>query len=403
MIGTFLANNGISMAVYQPDIDPVVGSYTPRYLLVDDKFIKKMQSYSHELSNDWGYKSISLTIGGSQTYLDDWYEKGIGRHIEVYNTAGQVIIAGFVNRVTLTSGTMQASRGPLIDVCNRASVIYTPIIDTSVAPPITGAEKSTVIAEDDDSQAKYGILEKVLSGGQLLDDGTTDEAEDYRDRYLDENREPDTGDKGISIGNNGDPAIQLEILGYYAWLDLYIYSAITTGTTTISAKMQAVLGADPNGIISTDYSDIETNNLLTAAYDNDNRTAKTIIEEMVQRGNDTTDERRIFGVFDNQKVVYRTIPDDFTYYYKISSRNQYIRLYSGGENGAIVKPWDVQAGKWLFIGDFLPGRFTDTTNKKDDPRAMFIESVSFSAPHGLSINGIGVSELPQYLAKLGVK
>jgi hypothetical protein len=156
-------------------------------------------------------------------------------------------------------------------------------------------------------------------------------------------------------------------------------------------------------VISADFVGIEPNALLVANYDNDNRTAKTIIEEMVKRGNDTTDDRRIFGIFERQKAVYQTIPSEFEYYYKLSSRNQAIRRFRGGENGEIVKPWDVQAGKWLFIGDFLPGRFTDMTNKKDDPRAMFIESVSFSAPYGLSINGIGVSELAQYLAKMGVK
>ena len=402
MIGNILASQGVSVMAFDPFINPTAGTYNPRGQVADKNIVDKIQSYGHELANDWGYKSISITLGGTQNAIDDWYENGIGRHIEVYNSAGQLICSGFVNRVTVTSSTLQASRGPLIEVCNRASVMYTPIIDVSVAPPLTGAEKSTVIAENNNSQRKYGIIEKVLSGGQLLDDGTTDEAENYRDRYLDETREPSMGDKGISLGNSGNPAVQLEIIGYYAWLDLYIYSSIVTGVTTVSAKMQTVLASDPNGIFSTNYLGLETNNLLTPNYDNDNRTAKAIIEEMIKRGNDTDDTRRIFGIFENQKAIYRTIPDEFTYYYKLSSRNQNIRIYGGGERGAIVKPWDVQAGKWLFIGDFLPGRFTDTSNKKDDPRSMFLESVSFSAPFGLSLNGIGISELAQYLAKLGV-
>lgn len=402
-LANFVKQSGISIFAYRPTIDPSAGTYIVRGQIIDNKVVEKLQSYSHELSNDGGYKSCSITLGGSQSYLDEWYENGIGRHIDVYSSGGVPIWQGFVNRITQTTNTLQASRGPLIDICNRASVVYTPIIDTSVAPPITGVEKSTIIAEDTNSQSKYGIIEKVLSGGQLLDDGTTNEAEDYRDRFLDENREPDTSDKGISLGNSGDPAIQLEILGYYAWLGLYIYSSVTTGTTTVSAKMQTILGADPNGIFSTNYSNIEANNLLVTNYDNSNRTAKTIIEEMFKRGNDTTDERRIFGVFENQRIYYNTIPSDFTYYYKLSNRDQNIRLFKNGESGAVIQPWDVMPGKWLFIGDFLPGRFTNSTNKKADPRAMFIESVSFTAPHGLSLNGIGVSELPQYLAKLGIK
>lgn len=393
---------GISIVAYDPVINPAAALYTVRGQIADSNLMRRIQTYSHELNNEWGYKSIGITLAGPQWYLDEWYENGLGRHIEVYNAAGETIITGFVNQVSLTASTLQASRGPLLDLCNRASVVYTPIIDVSVAPPITGAEKSTVIAENDQSQERYGIIEKVLSGGQLLDDGTTDEAEDYRDRYLDENKEPSTSDKGISLGNTGQPAIQLEIIGYKAWLDLFIYASVATGTVTVSSKLQTVIGADPNGVFSTDYGQIEANALLTQSYDNNNRTAGMIISEMVKRGNDTDDTRRIFGVFDQQKIVYKSIPTEFTYYYKIGSRDQNIRLYEGGESGGIVQPWDLQAGKWLFIGDFLPGRFTDKVNKKDDPRAMFLESVAFSAPYGVSLNGIGLNELPQWLAKLGV-
>ena len=403
MIGGFFRQNGISIVAYNPSINPSAGTYIPRFEVADGNLISKIQSYSHEKDNEFGYKTISITLGDQRAKLDDWYENGIGRHIEVYNEAGEIIHAGFVNRVTLTSNAMQASRGPLIDICNRCSVMYTPITDTSVSPPLTGAEKSTIIADDVDSQFKYGIIEKVLSGGQLLDDGTTDEAEDYRDRFLNENREPNTGDKGLSIGNSGDTAIQLEILGYYAWLDLYIYSTITTGTIIVSNKIISAISSDPNGIFSTDYSFIETNNLLTAAYDNENNTAKTVIENLVSRGNDTDDNRRIFGVFERETIKYSTIPDEFEYYYSLSSRDQNIRVYNSGNGGQIVRHWNIEPGKWLFISDFLPGRFTDITNKKDDPRAMFIESISFSAPHGVSLNGVGINELPQYLAKLGVK
>jgi len=402
-IGSFFSQKGISISAFDPAIDPAGGTYNPTYQPFDKSLTHRLQSYSHDKDAVWGYKSISITITGELLgYLDKWYDEGLGVHVEAYDQSGRVIVAGFVNRITLESGTISASRGPLIDLCNRCSVIYTPILDVSVSPPLTGAEKSTVIVDDDPSQQKYGIIEKVLSGGQLLDDGTTDEAEDYRDRYIDENREPGTGDKTLSFGNSGNATIQLEILGYYAWLNLYIYSTIATGTTTISAKMQSVLGADPNGIFSTNYSEIETNNLLTMAYDNDNRTAQAIIERMVERGNDTDDRRRIFGIFDRQRAVYKTIPDEFDYLYKVSSRDQKIRRYGTGDAGAVVEPWNVDAGKWLFLGDWLPGRLTSTINKKDDPRAMFLDSVSYSAPYGLSLNGIGISELSQYLAKLGV-
>lgn len=407
MVGYTMRQQGISISVYDPKIDPTAGSYNPRGQLVDSQLVTKVQSYSHELANNWGWKSIMITLGGPPSYLDSWYESGIGRHIEVYDSSGEIITAGFVNRVTVTSNTMRASRGPLIEVCNRCSVVYTPIIYfQNVTPPIMGTEKSTTIAEKDDSQLKYGIIEKVVSGGQLRDETQftgINEAENLRDKYLEEHQEPDMGDKSFSLGNMNDPAITLEILGYYAWLDLYIYNQSTVGSYTwVSEVMKIVLTADPNGIFSTNYNEIEQNTLLALRYQNDNKTAQSILKEFINQGNDVDDQRRIFGVFEDQKIRYNTIPSTFEYYYKISGKNQNIRQYTTGEDGAIIKPWNVQAGKWMFISDFLPGRFTDTDNKKSDPRAMFIENVNFSAPFGLSVNGIGISELAQYMAKLGV-
>jgi hypothetical protein len=83
----------------------------------------------------------------------------------------------------------------LLDVGNRISVVYTPILDATVDPPVVGVRQPTAIAEDSDSQDRYGIVEKVLSGGTCFQA----DAERYRDTFLAENALPQTGET-LAIG-----------------------------------------------------------------------------------------------------------------------------------------------------------------------------------------------------------
>ena len=51
--------------------------------------------------------------------------------------------------------------------------------------------------------------------------------------------------------------------------------------------------------------------------------------------------------------------------------------------------------------DFLPGMVAPT-DLYEDPRAMFIEGVTFAAPGDLSVRGGNLETLPQVLAQLGL-
>jgi hypothetical protein len=71
---------------------------------------------------------------------------------------------------------------------------------------------------------------------------------------------------------------------------------------------------------------------------------------------------------------------------------------------SIIKPWDVLPAEYLFYPDFLVGRHPPITTETlgTDPRAGFIETVSFRAPYDLSVNGIKLSNVDQVLAKRGI-
>jgi len=398
MVSSHKQSRNLSISVFQPAIDPGAGTYNPKGSLIADNLGFLFDTYSHTKNTTAGHDRFSLKLAVTDSQLDMWYETGLGRFVQVYDHAQNQLIGGFVNRVTISSAFLNASIGQLLDIDNRVSVLYSPK-DVTTYPPISGVTTETTIAEDADSQEKYGILEAVLSGGTILDDGTTNWADVIRDKHLDEFRFPNKTDKGVELGGETTPVVTLEVLGYYHFLKKFVFSSAVAATTSLGAQLQTILGADPNGVISTDYSEIEANALLVPQQEDRSRLAATIIKELVTLGNDIDDTRRIFGIYHDQKAKYFTMPGVFEYEISLRDPTQQVHEYGDGPR---VEPWNVLPGKWLFITDFMIGRVPPNTELKNDPRAMFIESVTYTAAEGLSMNGIKASEIPQLLARIGM-
>jgi len=222
---------GISVLIYTP---AAIG--TPKFIArIDDR----LSAYSHDISAIGGYASASIALLSDINDLEFWLKDGLGCHVEVYNTYGQQIWEGFVNMVSLITGGFSIERGPLVDIVNRVSVEYTPIIDPDSSTPTTGTQTETVIAEDAASQAKYGIIERIVSGGTLLDDGITNDAEYVRDAFLEENREARSSHEiSLTPGDGGEIILNLECRGYMDWLDLYVYNDVLSfpiGASTSSS------------------------------------------------------------------------------------------------------------------------------------------------------------------------
>jgi hypothetical protein len=379
--------------VWKPTI--VVGtSYTPRGEVIHDKFQWFISSYQHESVVNGGWWAASITFETTQDEGEDWLEVGLNRHIEVCNPGADVVWEGFVNQVTLSLGTLSAVRGPLIDVSNRVSVVYSPILDATVAPPIEGSETTTTIADDADSQLAYAILEEVIGGGSLLDDGVTDDAVLLRDTYLAENKDPQTGED-LNIGGTGTPTVTIDLLGYVHRFGKWGYSETTAATIQVATKIQNVITADPNGMFSTDYSRIDANAVLTSQYDDDNRKAMDVLDSLVSLG-DASNNRYSLGVYANRQVIYAVAPTVAKYQHAIGSNAFQVITFS---NEDPVDPWDIVPAQWTYLNDFLVGRDIATT-LRDDPRYVFIESVRFTAPIAVNLQGGKVSRLPQLLARL---
>jgi len=393
---------GLSISAFRPTIDTSTPGYDPTGTLITDQLGQQADSYSHQIEANGGYWSAQIVLSAQRQVLESWFSQGLNRHIEVYGPELSKVWEGFVNQITYSAGTLTAVTGPVVQIANRASVTYTPILDATTTPPTLGVQQSTTIADDDDSRALYAVLEAVLSQGQLLDDGVTDVAEQVRDTYLAENAWPQNSED-IGLGNTAQPSITLDCLGYVHRLAHYVVQDTTAATVQISnnagtGKLQYAIAADPSGMFPATYNQMDNNAFLTSRYENSNRMAWDVITELVGIG-DANDARHTFGVYDDRIAIYAAMPADFAYQHRIGDAGMRFERYGSNQE---IMPWLVRPAHWSFLPDFLVGKVTPTTMRRD-PRAIFIESVQYSAPWGLQINGSKTGRLDQMLAKLGMR
>lgn len=353
---------------------------------------EQINTYTHVIAALGGYLTATIDLAGSINELEEWLSLGLGRHVEVYNEAHQVIFEGFANAIQYNAGGVTITRGPLTEVANRVTVEYTPYDPNAKS---RGAKTLTPAANDARSQALYGIWPAVVNGGEI----TPDEALQLRDTYLAEERYPRTS-QTLDVMGVGQPKLTLTVTGYGAWSEHYTYAnAAGTGTVNLSAKLIAILAASPNPIYSTDTSQITANTLqVPAATDtSSNEDGWAAIRELVALG-DVNDTRYTFGWYAGRRAVYAPVPAAVEYLYRLSGKSGEIETMTGGR----ILPWNALPGRWLFCADLLVGRSQTGLAIRDDPRNMFIESLTYTAPAGLAFTGGPVATLAQKIARLGL-
>lgn len=370
---------------------------------IDIPFTHEVLSYQHNIDIDGGFKDAKIELMVSRSRGLEWLAAGVAGHVVVTGPASDVIFEGFINTIKYDYGGFSVSIGPLLDVCNRVSVVYTPYVDISVDPPETGEATETTIAEDTDSQHWYGIQEEIVSGGTLVDDATvggggTNEAEEIRDAYLEENKIPPV-EHDFSTGGEAEVKITLTLEGYYRFFERYIYNSSATGYLQIPTKIQNIIAADPNSLFSSNYDHINDDTeflLLSKANETDNRTAQDILEEMVSLGT-ANDEKTYIAVYEDRVVYYDKVGSEVAYSYIIQD-NQYrlTDIY-----GNTIEPWNIRPGGLVRFSDAMPVSHSAPT-AREEIGVMLITGVSYQAPLEFRLRGTRLSRVKQLLAKKGI-
>jgi len=371
---------GLSIVIYEPLARG--GQRVKRF--------STLQDYTHSLAANGGFDKMSFSISDDRLSLDEWLENGVGRHVEVYNQAADLVWEGFINKVSGTLGAQTVSVGALTEMANRVSALYTPI-DYSTSPPTVGSETITTIAENLVSQARYGIIEAVITAGRMTDA----DAELVRDTYLQEMAHP-ASESQLAVGSSANTIITLECLGYWYWANLYVFNSTTTGSTQVDTRIEAIINGNPNaGMYGT--PSIDTNNAIIPEQEENDKTAMTHIKELLALGG-ANDQRYTLGFYEHRQAQYRELPTEPYYKIRLSDSGQRIQTYQG----ALVYPWDVRPAQWLFISDALIGRYSDHNELYEDPRYLFIEQVDYTAPWQVNISGSRVGTFSQLMARYGL-
>ena len=355
---------------------------------------QQIHKYWHVIEAVGGFWSAQFTIRGGRALMDDWLQDGLGRHIEVYDHSLSCIWEGFANKLTVNYGPLAATRGPLLDAANRVDLVYSAITYDEEDNPIVGTRVNTGVENNTDSQALWGIIPKVLSTGGV----DAADALNIRDSYLENHNLPATG-KEYRSDASSETSVTVDCLGYVHWLN-WPYNNGLAGEDDADVKILDVLGDTPNiAWLIYNTSHVSANLLHVPMWEDEDNLAWSVIKDVVARGG-TSQERWLFGIYAGMEAYYEAAPTTVEYQQRLSQSRPKVE-FAGGDQVYEIFPWNVMPGKWLMFPDFLIGQAAEF-NLRDDPRAMFIEQVKFTAPNDLYLKGGTVDTTDALIAQLGL-
>lgn len=336
----------------------------------------QLSSYSHTIAVDGWFKSASVSFTANMKDIGLWVSSGLGHHIEVYNFSGELIWEGFVNKVNVDFSSLTVSL-ECVGYITYLEYVYTNTATSS-----------------------YTLREKVIDVLVAEPNGVI--STDYA--YIETNTlsvfEEETGNKSglqiikdlIALG--GDSNNNRRIFGLREGRKLFIEE--------IASDIE-YLSPVPTSIATGPLTSITNQAAVTykhPVYD---------IELETEQANDT-DSQDKYGIFSKRisggevsAANATSIRDTWINENKNPETSQTVSgdVTVTDTNGNVIDPWNILPGKWLEF-TALPASIEKSSELREDPRSMYIESVQFSAPTTISLTGSKVATIPQKLAKLGL-
>lgn len=345
----------------------------------DDSFSEDLQTEkeSYVCTLNVGFDKANFTLTGEEDYLRDWFVNGLVRDIKWRGPDGATAWEGCVNRMSLILGGETITKS-IEGMFNRVVYIYTPL-DTSANPPTAQAQDS-ITKNDTDSQALYGIKTAFVSGNEATA-ATADDQAFSKLKSLRHIREGRTA----TVGRGQTPMLQVECAGYAHMVNWYPYTqTANTGTDDADAIILLILAADPNSVISSEDTLIDSNTTAIEKYQDGKKTGWKLIQDITARGYETGSEGFPWtcGVYEGRRVTYKAA-EMIDWEGNPESTNQYPEWYrhpyEPGDSildgaGDEIMPWHIRPDHLLYTNG-VPGRPT------------YIKQVTFEAPWTVRITG----------------
>lgn len=347
-------------------------------------------SYDHTHAALGGFWSANLTMRLPLHDLEDWLQYGVGRQVQVKGRGTKTAWEGIVNRVTVNVGGYNMTVGPYLDIANKVKLAYSIFLQLG-GGNATGIRVVTEPTSNLPSQAKYGVLAKVFSVGGIDSSAVAGLQAMLLERYSQPPRSEDLnlpGDTGLRYID-----LKLECIGYAHLFGKYTYSSSTGGTQNLSAKLAAIVAAEPNALFS---SSVATNTIQVPAMQTDDAEAWGLIKAMIAMG-DTALNRYTFGVYENRRVTYKAVDNNVVYVRPLREGASVIQDAQGG----LLQPWEVRSGSYVLVTDLLPGKPV-ASDLNAEQRAIFADTVQYRMPDSLVINGAHAFRIEQRMAQMGL-
>lgn len=326
-----------------------------------------------------GFDQASVIVRGSEEYLLRWFRGGLARDVAWRGPNGSRAWEGYVSGLTLTIGGSQRRR-TLAGMANRLLYSYAEL-DTSTNPP-QAKNKILLTLDDADSQAAYPVKMAAVSGGQRSNAAAATAAASELEQLarIDE-------DGSDALGGGDAPSLQIDMRGYAWLLEWSLYRQVaSSGTIGRSDLIEAIVAADPNGVLSADLSGVTTNSETRERYQEDPKPSWGLIQEIAEEGG-ASGRRWVAGVYERRRLIYKEAEAADSRGYPLNDEFGVITrsLHDAGErfferSGREVAPWELR-----------PDRLVQTYGLSKRPE--YIQQVGYDAPYGLQLRATDANPL----------
>ena len=225
------------------------------------------RGFTKEDRADGNFWRCGFLLTGSINFLKKTMADYLSKMVLVHDEENQPLWEGFVYEMELNTG-VATYRTTLADMYNYVKIRYR----------VTGAGAPTISTplENAASQARFGIREYVMTGGELEN---SDVADQPVQRFLNMHHTPKITPVSLGLaGRRSDyqikgvtdrPHINVKCRGYDDTLDWQIYENAAAGSAGASAVIAAILAAKAQFVASAAISANAT--LVSTKYQTDRR------------------------------------------------------------------------------------------------------------------------------------
>ena len=239
----------------------------------------------------------------------EWWLDRLGNFIRVTDPWTLNVWEGIIWDVDLRAGTYRRHRS-LSKLYNRIDVLYSEI-------PAADRERQTQaqeMAEDADSQDRFGIIEK----DEDIGDASQAEAQNMRQMFLEESAWPQTETEGVFPGKHNLEQASIVAAGMWSTLKYRIYEEDTDrATQSMDGQVTDIIDGTDNpggGELYCQFLDPETTFITLSGnvlpqFDMNNQSAQARLLTLIKSGSGAANYAPYFiGVWQDRKVWAYELP-----------------------------------------------------------------------------------------------